>query len=149
MEKLIGYINYSPVDEIVLFSAYGVETRSNAGDYIGFTGFHAEHGSQFDLRTGTFVAPINGVFEFDFSLYYQLKYSYYDARVEVELNGRKVLSVRAQRPTDKGDHLSYFGHHWILNMYQNDRIRLKVITGQIPSGADAYNVFNGKYVRPL
>ena len=61
MEKLIGYINHSPLDEIVLFSAYGVETRSNAGDYIGFTGFHAEHGSQFDLRTGTFVAPINGV----------------------------------------------------------------------------------------
>ena len=152
MEKLIGYINYSPVQEIVMFSAYDGTSGNNffAGDYITFNEFHADHASHFDLASGTFVTPIDGVFEFDFSLYYDLyNAGYVKTKVEAELNGRSIAVIRAQRPSEKGIHQGYFSHKWTVDLNQNDAIRLKVTEGRIFSGYEYYSVFNGKYIRPL
>ena len=113
MEKLIGYINYSPVSEIIMFSAYGTSGVFR-NQYITFTNFHTDHGSNFDLSSGTFTTPIDGVYEFDFHLPYgnddTSSSNYRDVRISAELNGAKVAAIRALRTDDYGSHYSNISH---------------------------------------
>ena len=152
MEKLIGYINYSPVSEIIMFSAYGTSGSFGNGQYITFTNFHAEHGSNFDLSSGTFTTSADGVYEFDFHLPYDIfGSSNYEVKVAAELNGAKVAESWAHINSGS-DLYSSINYGWSLDLHQGDSIRLRVYSansGKIFANSYSYIAFNGKYVRPL
>ena len=132
----------------VVFSAYANSGKDyNENTYVkGFNGFKVNYGPKgFDLNTGVFTAPINGIYEFSFAIYH---YQQGSSRIEVEKNNVKELSFTSYAGTDdsNSDTLSAT---WYMKLYKNDKIQLKVLNKHFYSSSKANAVFNGKYLRPI
>ena len=92
MEMLIGYINYSPIPEIIMFTAYNdIVGHLRAPTYITFQKMLLNIGESFESETGTFTAPTNGIYEFTFSgLDDTGKVWTY---IDIEKNGTKIFTM--------------------------------------------------------
>ena len=138
------YLKLKPSEPapIVLFSAYHNKYNFEAGSYLHFKDFHAEHNSGFILSSGIFITPLKGTYTFSFFG----GHSYIESTiVQVEKNGLIVARVMGSGDSGFGDTLSY---GWSLDLNPGDEVRLKVLTGTIHSGND-YTVFNGYLINTL
>ena len=110
-----------------------------------FQEFHVNNGNTFDLSTGTFTAPVSGVYEFTFSGNTDPKTK---CSIEVHKNGDKVLSFY-----DTGGHygekssqdiFANFGSSWIVSLNIEDTIKLKVNGGKLYSSSYYNRILTGK-----
>ena len=65
IKSLFGYFS-----ESVMFTAITNENEyiiQNVGEYVTFERFLVNIGDTFDLKTGTFTSPVDGLFEFTFT----------------------------------------------------------------------------------
>ena len=138
------YLNLQPSEPapIVLFSAYHNKYNFEAGSYLHFKDFHADHNSGFNLSSGIFYTPLKGTYTFSFFGRHSVIES---TIVQVEKNGLIVARVMGSGDNGFGDTLSY---GWSLDLNPGDEVRLKVLTGTIHSGND-YTVFNGYLINPF
>ena len=150
MEMLIGYINYSPSPEFIMFTAYNdIGAILLAPTYITFQKMLLNIGESFESETGTFTAPTNGIYEFTFSGLdnENLEYTY----IDFEKNGTKVLTMADY------DELTGAGVHqagnnvWSLqvSLHKSDKIRLKLRRGGLTIKSDGNMIFTGKYIQPI
>lgn len=132
-----------------IFSVYN-NTRGDIeeGDYVSFNHFFTNHGNTFDLETGTFKVPFNGVYEFSFFTMYHCVY-FRCAKVAVEVNDKEILSFFAYKDKIGDGHTATLSHGWILDLNKEDKVRLKVKEGAIVIYKDSYTTFNGKCIKYL
>ena len=113
----------------------------------GFDGFKVNYGNGFDLNTGAFTTPINGIYEFSFTMLHVKKGR---SKIQVEKNNASelIFSSNSNAETDLGydDTMSAI---WYMKLFKNDKIQLKVLGNYFYAGSDENAVFNGKYLRPI
>ena len=132
----------------VVFSAYAnIDGKYfNKDTYVkGFDGFKVKYGNGFDLNTGIFTTPINGIYEFSFALYhYEKGYS----QIQIEKNNAKELIFYSNSDSDDSND-DTMSATWYMKLFKNDKIQLKVLGHTFYASSVANAAFNGKYLRPI
>ena len=102
----------------------------------------------FDLSSGTFTAPLKGVYEFSFSANSDDDEC---CIVYVYQNDVKIHGIRSKFCNSNADQNNYanLASTWIVQLDGGDKIRLKVGYGQLYSNSDMYRIFNGKILKLL
>ena len=129
-----------------MFSAFKTNGEDFfAGDYLNnYDGFLTNYGNSFNLTSGIFTSPREGVFEFSAATYHWTQGSY---KLIVEKNNIQVLQFRAYAESEYGnsDTLSF---SWIMELNQGETVRLRVgNSGKFDAYGNANWVFSGKYIR--
>ena len=123
---------------LIAFSAY-TKSRSQitvAGNYLNFTHTWVNAGNHFDMSRGEFSVPIKGLYEFSFSGHtYEKEW----CTIQVLKNGAEALEFLSGN-----NHYGNLASTWMMKLNANDKIRLKIVRGEIFSNGDAYYVFSGK-----
>ena len=125
----------------IIFSAYKNDDHYIMhGNYMGgFSGFLTNFGNGFLLPNGIFTAPRTGIYEFSVDAH---AYSTNIAILTVQHNGANELSFHTQN-------VSYgsLSFSWIMELKQDDTVRIYVQDGYVYCG-DVYNcVFSGKLIK--
>ena len=142
METLIGYLNYMPSAEFVMFSAFRNSSVSGSQD-ITYTGYHANYGNSFSLNSGIFTSPISGTFQFSFSGQYN---SYHNAVVQIIKNGQ-IISHHFCYSTWKDGYPYFDGNIAFtisLTLDKGDEVKLHFEGGNLYSDI----IFEGKFILP-
>ena len=128
----------------IIFSAIKQDTGSppiSDGHYIdGFERYLTNYGKSFDLMSGTFTAPRDGVFEFSATL---LSDTYNFAAMAIEKNHNTDIKFR----TTYGGGQNIASFSWITELEKGDTIRFRVSKGSFWCGTDYNCVFTGKFIR--
>ena len=102
----------------------------------------------FDLSTGTFTAPLKGVYEFSFT-----GNSHYEncLSINVYQNDKKIHTIRGKYCGPGFDKFDFanLASTWLLQLEAGDKITLKVSYGELFSGANEYRIFNGILLKLL
>ena len=161
IETLIGYMNYMPTAEFVIFSAFKSSGGMHDGNYLQmFSGFNANHGDSFSLSSGIFKAPFKGTFQFSFAGKYETRNHDSDEvcvenGIHVMKNNELINTFTAYSAGAEYENYvnGYLTFDFSIDLEPNDEIRLKV-KGTNNSGFsfesanDYHIVFSGKYIRP-
>ena len=143
METLIGFLNYSPIPESIVFSAISrVHVTQTTGEFITFEKFLVNVGNTFDLETGTFTPTVDGIYEFTF---YGDANNANDLEVNVMHNGVEVLSFFNW--DSQGSEYEEIGTTWMLSMKKSDSLQLQIVRGKLYSDENCNKVFTGKFIR--
>ena len=71
IKSLFGYFSATPIMFTAVTNANENDcdehTHQNVGEYVTFERFLINIGDTFDLKSGTFTSPVDGLFEFTFS----------------------------------------------------------------------------------
>ena len=142
---LQNYVERTPV----IFSAYISPSSSKSfanGTIIKpYDGFKTNIGNSFNLESGEFKTPIEGIYEFSCAISRSTEKG--GNYIIVEKNGVKNMQFIADSNSNELDTLSF---SWFLELEKYDKIRLKVADNS-PSfyaSKTANAIFNGKYVGP-
>ena len=142
---LQNYVERTPV----IFSAYISPSSSKSfanGTIIKpYDGFKTNIGNSFNLESGEFKTPIEGIYEFSCAISRSTEKG--GNYIIVEKNGVKNMQFIADSNSNELDTLSF---SWFLELEKYDKIRLKVANNS-PSfyaSKTANAIFNGKYVGP-
>ena len=129
-----------------MFSAYtGPVTKYfTTYKYVTFDYFHVNQGNMFNLNTGTFTAPVKGIYEFSFS-----GNSDQDemCSVHVYKNNEKIQAMFTSKP--KFDFHAHIASSWFITLNVGDNVKLKVEYGEIAAWSNGYTTFNGKLLKML
>ena len=107
-----------------------------------FQNFHVNIGNTFDLSTGTFTAPVSGIYEFTFS-------GNTDSSVNCRIKVYKNENEDFHSFYDSGglNNISQYanlGSTWIVLLDAGDTIKLKVDGGKLYSDSAANRILTGK-----
>ena len=129
-----------------MFSAYKITGDYNAGNFIiDYSKFLINYGNSFDLETGTFTTPRQGIFEFFVSMHH------HNCGLRSELlvmkNRVKELWFSSYFPNNNHDSLSF---SWIMELQQGDIVQLQVESGCFDcNDSVAGCIFNGKLIQQI
>ena len=147
MENLIGYLNYMPIQEVVMFSAYQNQGSFYKNDYMTFNNTHVNYGNDFNLSRGTFIAPTSGTYGFSFSAKYETRGHTYN-EIHIERNNVNIAPFQAYNDIENGAN-AILSFTIYVDLAKGDTIRLKVANdGEFYCSGDYYCVFSGKFLRP-
>ena len=129
----------------IVFSAFKNSGRASEGEYIrNFNGFLTNYGNSFNLTSGIFTSPREGVFEFSAAIYHNTQGA---NDLIVEKSNINVLGFHTTNNAGTADPLNF---SWIMELQQGDTVIVKV-TG--PGSFSAYSnqnwIFNGKFLRNI
>ena len=102
----------------------------------------------FDLSSGTFTAPVKGVYEFSFTGNSDNNNC---CSVIVYQNNAIIHAIFGKtcgNEVDKADYAN-LASTWIVQLNAGDRIRLKVEDGELYTSQYYHRVFNGKILEIL
>ena len=130
------------------FSAYSTDGYVRRNNQVTFHKFHVNSGNMFDLSSSTFTAPLKGVYEFSFSAN-----SDNDECAEVNVIQNNIMihgmwTKECGSSVDKHDYDS-LGSTWLVQLDAGDKIRLKVVGGELWSCSRFPRIFNGKILKLL
>ena len=134
-------------NEIIAFSAYNKGGNFYESDFLTFTNFHSQIGNGLDLKSGIFTAPISGFYSFSFHGQYHFDFDV--TAVEILHNGSRVAMIDAFKHSDDHGFSGYLSYSWMLDLKQNDQVRLRVFSGEIYVYPFHYMVFNGQLIGSL
>ena len=106
-----------------------------------FQNFHVNSGNTFDISTGTFTAPVSGIYEFAFS---GNTASDYSCCIQIYKNGNNKLHSIYTRGGQEKEPYANLASSWIVSLDTGDTIRLKVYVGKLYSDGSAYRILTGK-----
>ena len=131
METLIGYLNYMPVAEMIVFSAKKYSGKIKNHYIDSFDDVLVNQGDSFSLSSGSFTAPVKGTFEFSFTGKFDSTNSQWNEilvlRNENDKMGRFGSYNKGTSSNVRFDGVVAFTLSKNLN--KGDTIRLKVIYG--------------------
>ena len=135
LTALIIFVAIVVCQEEIMFMAY-VEDRLGIG-YISFNGLKLDYGNSIDHGTGIFTAPTNGTYEFSMSMTNQKTRG---TNIIVEKNGMEELQFQSGAIS-----VDSFVPTWLMSLFKDDKIRLKIISGQL----NAQSIFPGIWIGRL
>ena len=107
-----------------------------------FQNFHVNIGNTFDLSTGTFTAPVSGVYEFAFS---GNSDSDDDCFIQIYKNeSNKLHSFYTRGGFGDSEPYSNLASSRIVSLDAEDTMRLKVSSGKLYSSSWLRRVLTGK-----
>jgi len=131
-------------DTSSIFSAY-IDSTSDikSGKYVSFDAFHVNKGDDFDLSTGEYVAPTNGIYEFSFSG--EGLGGNTNCNIEVRINGAENKHEFATlSPND-----SNLASTWMFKLNSGDKVRLYVEEGTLHTDTNSHRIFSGKLLQAI
>ena len=129
----------------ITFSAYkNTGSFIHAGSYIdSYVQLLTDNSNSFDLITGIFTVPRDGVYDFYAAAYHQTNGA---NAIAVMKNGNRYLSFWSSAYTgDSNDDTLSF--NWMMELEKGDFIGLQVLRGAMYCDNNANCIFNGKFVR--
>ena len=106
-----------------------------------FKRFHVDSGNTFDLSTGTFTAPVSGVYEFSFT---GNTASDNSCLIQIYKNGSNKLHSFYTRGGLNSEPYANLASSWIVSLDAGDTIRLKVYSGTLYSDSSTNRILTGK-----
>ena len=131
-----------------MFSAYDPYIDISGGNYVTFSAFFVNIGDTFDLSTGTFTAPVKGIYEFSFSGTTDRNSEF---GIGVYKNGTKIHAFYSRNePSDKSkSNYDTISSTWLTLLDVDDTVKLKVDFGKTFTNVNMQRVFNGKLLKSL
>ena len=114
---------------------------------MAFNDFHVNIGNIFNLSTGTFTAPVKGIYEFSFSGNGAANSEY---GIHVHKNGGRIHGFYTRSP-EKEERATYdnLASTWLVTLDVNDTVKLKRSYGGFFTNYNMNRVFNGKLLASL
>ena len=125
-----------------MFTAvYDQDTPQYVGAYVKFDRFLLNIGNSFDLNTGTFTSPIDGVYQFTFHG------TVWNVGAGIQVWQNEDLKLTFHGGNGLATGYDAFGNNWLLSMRKGDTLKLKISgNGQIISDENNNTVFTGKFI---
>ena len=102
-------------------------------------------GNPFDLSTGTFTAPVKGIYEFSFSGNGAENSGF---GIHVHKNGERIHGFFTRSATrEENGSYDNLASTWLLSLDVNDTVRLKINYGGFLTNRNMCRVFNGKLIK--
>ena len=127
----------------VIFNA----VRNSGHDFRGsitYDRLDVNFGNGFDIESGTFTVPTSGTYRFSFSGqsgYEKLVHTV----VNVKKNGRTNFKIGDYNDAVKGD-LNNLSYTWLMNLTQNDKVKLYASYGYLLANSDYPVTFTGELI---
>ena len=95
----------------------------------------------FDLSSGTFTAPLKGVYEFSFTGNSDDNVA---CIIYVYKNDVMIHGIRSKYGSSNQKNYANLASSWLVQLDAGDKMKLKVVSGQLHSNGNMYRIFNGK-----
>ena len=117
----------------VVFSAFNRGHDTVTGD-VTYTDLVANVGDGFDIETGTFICPKDGLYLFSFSGTTRINNNdgTSSTSVHIMVNGAQEFVIANTQ--DREEFADYISHTWMSNLSMGDTVHLQVTNGYLTSG---------------
>ena len=113
---------------------------------ITFTDVPINIGDGMDRLTGTFTAPVSGLYSFSFSAQASNDDPYTD--IKVYQNDEDQFRISDHNKNEQKN-MPNIGYTWYMELNQNDRVYLKVISNALFCRESHFTWFNGHLLKAL